>query len=107
MGDLDGYGRPRRVESRAHRRAYQGPLAAAKQRGVRLGVTGAERAKRYKAEAMARAVELGPVLRDLRQRGLSLRGVAAELMKRRILTPRGRVWHPQLVARVHERLGFT
>ena len=32
-------------------------LAAAKQRGVRLGVTGTERAKRYKAEAMARAVE--------------------------------------------------
>jgi hypothetical protein len=31
-------------------------LATAKQRGVRLGVTGAERAKRYKAEAMARAV---------------------------------------------------
>ena len=39
-------------------------LAAAKQRGVRLGVTGA--AKGYKAEAMAHAIDLAPVLRDLR-----------------------------------------
>jgi hypothetical protein len=69
-------------------------LAATKQRGVRLGVTGAERAKRYKTEAMARAVELGPVLRDLQQRGLSLRGIAAELMKRGVPTPRGRVLVP-------------
>ncbi len=53
---------------------------------------------------MARAVELGPLLRDLQKRGLSLRGIAAELMKRRVPTPRGRVWHPQLVARVLERL---
>lgn len=42
---------------------------------------------------MARAVELGPVLRELRQQGLSLRAIAAELMKRRVPTPRGRVWH--------------
>jgi DNA invertase Pin-like site-specific DNA recombinase len=80
-------------------------LAAAKQRGVRLGVTGAQRAKRYKAEAMARAVELAPVLRDLQQQGLSLRGIAAALTKRRVPTLRGGVWHPQLVARVLERLG--
>ena len=40
-------------------------LAAAKQRGVRLGVTGAAR-KGYKAEAMAHAIDLAPVLRDLR-----------------------------------------
>jgi DNA invertase Pin-like site-specific DNA recombinase len=79
-------------------------LAAAKQRGVRLGVTGAERAKRYKAEALARAVELAPVLRDLQQQGLSLSGIAAELMKRRVPTPRGGLWHPQLVAHVLERI---
>jgi DNA invertase Pin-like site-specific DNA recombinase len=79
-------------------------LAAAKQRGVRLGVTGAERAKRYKAEAMARAVALAPVLRNLRQQGLSLRSIAAELMKRRVPTLRGGVWHPQLVARVLARV---
>jgi hypothetical protein len=76
---------------------------AAKQRGVRLGATGAERALRYKAEATARAIELAPVLRDLKQQGLSLRGMAAELTKRRVPTPRGGAWHPQLVARVLER----
>jgi DNA invertase Pin-like site-specific DNA recombinase len=79
-------------------------LAAAKQRGVRLGVTGAEKAERYKAEAQARANELAPVLRDLKKRGLSLRAVAAELTKRRVPTPRGGAWHPQLVKRIVERL---
>jgi DNA invertase Pin-like site-specific DNA recombinase len=79
-------------------------LAAAKQRGVLLGVTGAERAIKFKAEAKARAIELGPVLCDLKKNGLSLRAMAAELTKRRVPTPRGGAWHPQLVARVLERL---
>jgi DNA invertase Pin-like site-specific DNA recombinase len=79
-------------------------LAAAKQRGVRLGLTGAERAQRFKAEAQARANELSPFLRDLKKQGLSLRAIAAELTKKRVPTPRGGVWHPQLVARVLERL---
>jgi DNA invertase Pin-like site-specific DNA recombinase len=79
-------------------------LAAAKHRGVRLAVTGAERAIRFKAEAKARAIELEPVLRDLKKKCLSLRAIAAELTKRRVPTPRGGAWHPQLVARVLERL---
>ena len=91
-------------EARAISARTKAALAAAKQRGVRLGVTGAERAKRFRAEAMARAVDLAPVLRDLKQQGLSLRGMAAELTKRRVPTPRGGAWHPQLVARVLERL---
>jgi DNA invertase Pin-like site-specific DNA recombinase len=68
---------------------------------------GAERGMRYKAEAKARAIELAPILRDLKQQGLSLRGMAAELTKRRVPTPRGGAWHPQLVARVLERLEAT
>ena len=79
-------------------------MAAAKQRGVRLGATGAERAKRFKAEAQARANELSHTVRDLKKQGLSLRAIAAELTKRRVPTPRGGAWHPQLVARVLERL---
>ena len=65
---------------RSLRENFVGPaaLAAAKQRVVRLGVTGAERAIRYKAEAMAWAVELAPVLRDLKRQGVSLRGMAAD-----------------------------
>jgi DNA invertase Pin-like site-specific DNA recombinase len=91
-------------EARAVSARTKAALAAAKQRGVRLGVTGAERAIRYKAEAKARAIELAPILRDLKQQGLSLRGIAAALTKRRVPTPRGGTWHPQLVARVLERL---
>jgi DNA invertase Pin-like site-specific DNA recombinase len=82
-------------------------LAAAKQRGVRLGMTGAERATRYKAEANARAAELAPVIRELKQRGMSLRAMAAELTKRRVPTPHGGAWHPQLIARVLQRLETT
>jgi DNA invertase Pin-like site-specific DNA recombinase len=91
-------------EARAVSARTKGALAAAKQRGVRLGVTGAERAKRFKAEAQARANELSPIVRDLKKQGLSLRMIAAELTKSGVPTPRGGAWHPQLVARVLERL---
>jgi DNA invertase Pin-like site-specific DNA recombinase len=94
-------------EARAISARTKAALAAAKQRGVRLGATGAVRAIKYKAEARTRAVELAPVLRDLKQQGLSLRGMAAELTKRRVPTARGGAWHPQLVARVLERLDGT
>jgi hypothetical protein len=33
-----------------------------------------------------------------------MRGIAAELDKRKMATPRGGVWHPQLVKRIVERL---
>jgi DNA invertase Pin-like site-specific DNA recombinase len=81
-------------EARAISARTKAALAAAKHRGARLGATGAERAVRYKAEAIARAMDLAPVLRNLQQQGLSLRGIAAELTKRRVPTPRGGAWHP-------------
>jgi DNA invertase Pin-like site-specific DNA recombinase len=79
-------------------------LAAAKQRGVRLGVTGAERAKRYKAEAVARAIDLAP-----RSVG-TLRFVSSAAIPRSVRPCRcrsrrtGGAWHPQLVARVLQRI---
>jgi DNA invertase Pin-like site-specific DNA recombinase len=79
-------------------------LAAAKARGVRLGPHGAVLASRYRAEADERAQALGPTLRELQQRGMSLRDMARELTKRKVPTPRGGRWHPQLVARIAERL---
>jgi DNA invertase Pin-like site-specific DNA recombinase len=91
-------------EARAISARTKAALAAAKQRGVRLGVTGVERAKRFKAEAQARADELSPIVRDLKKQDLSLRAIAAELTTRRLPTPRGGAWHPQLVARILERL---
>jgi DNA invertase Pin-like site-specific DNA recombinase len=80
-------------------------LAAAKQRGVRLGVTGAQTlAPKWKAEAQARAAELAPVVRDLEAKGYSLRGMAAELTKRKVPTPRGGRWSAQTVKMVVGRL---
>jgi DNA invertase Pin-like site-specific DNA recombinase len=80
-------------------------LAAAKQRGVRLGSYGAETlAPKYRAEAKVRAKQLAPLIRDFQKRGYSMRGIANELEKRKVLTPRGGAWHPQLVKRIVERL---
>jgi hypothetical protein len=36
---------------------------------------------------------------------MSLRDMARELTKRKVPTPRGGRWHPQLVTRMVERLG--
>ena len=65
-------------------------LAIAKARGVKLGKTGAEiLAPKYRAEAKARAEQLAPVIRQLKQDGFSMRGIAAELDRRKVETPRG------------------
>jgi Recombinase len=82
-------------------------MAAAKRRGVQLGANGREvLAPRYRAEAQARARELAPIIRDLQRQGYSLNGIAAELDKRKVATPRGGRWHPQLVKRIAQRLGL-
>ena len=61
----------RRVISARTRDALQ----AAKARGQVLGRNGAERlAPAYKAQAVARAEEIAPVLRELQEAGLSARG---------------------------------
>src|SRR3954447_1150713 len=60
-------------------------LQAAKARGKRLGRNGAERlAPAYKAEAIGRARELGPVLSEFQAAGLSARSMAAEMNRRGI-----------------------
>jgi hypothetical protein len=75
-------------------------VAAAKQRGVRLGSYGADTlAPKYRAEAKVRAKQLAPLVRDFQKRGYSMRGIANELEKRKVQTPRGGSWHPQLVKR--------
>jgi len=79
-------------------------LAVARQRGKKLGATGAWLAKRHHAEAQARANKLAPVIRELRERGLSMRAIAAELQKRKVPTPQGGTWHPETVNRVVRRI---
>jgi DNA invertase Pin-like site-specific DNA recombinase len=52
----------------------------------------------------ARAEQIAPVIRELQRDGYSMRGIAVELDKRKVETPRGGAWHPQLVKRIVERL---
>ena len=83
-------------------------LQAAKARGVRLGRHGAEvLAPRYRQEAVDRANELKPLLKELVADGRSLRDIARILSERQVPTPRGGVGHPQLVSRTLKRLDLT
>jgi DNA invertase Pin-like site-specific DNA recombinase len=93
-------------EVRAISARTKAALQAAKQRGVRLGRTGAEiLAPKYHAEALDRAKQLEPVIREMQNAGYSMRRMATELTNRKVKTPRGGDWHPQTVKMVMQRLG--
>jgi DNA invertase Pin-like site-specific DNA recombinase len=76
-------------------------LAAARRRGVKLGGRNAQSDK-TKAEALARAERLRPVLSELAH--MSARAAADALNRRKIETPAGGRWHGLTVQRVRERL---
>ena len=80
-------------------------LAAARDRGTRLGRNGAERlAPAYRAEAVERARALAPVVAEVRAGGASsLRAIAAGLNMRGIATVQGKPWSAMQVKRVLER----
>ena len=79
-------------------------LKAAKARGVRLGRHGAEvLAPKFKEEARQRAMELEPVITELKGKGLSLARIASELNKRKVPTPRGGRWDHSSVRNVLKR----
>ena len=62
-------------------------------------------APRYREEAHQRAVQLQPVIAELKGQGLSLAKIASELNKRKIPTPRGgRWWDHSSVRNVLQRL---
>jgi hypothetical protein len=61
-------------------------------------------APKYRAEARARAELYAPIIRELQRDGYSMRGIAGELEKRKVPTPRGGAWHPQLITRIVQRL---
>ena len=81
-------------------------LAAARDRGTRLGRNGAERlAPAYRAEAVERARALAPVVAEVRAGGASsLRAIAAGLNMRGIATAQGKPWSAMQVKRVLERV---
>jgi DNA invertase Pin-like site-specific DNA recombinase len=74
-------------------------LKAAKARGVRLGgwkggpvVDGRLGARAVQEQADEFAAEVGPIIRGLRDKGMSLREIAAEMAGRGIRTARGGAW---------------
>ena len=90
-------------------------LAAAKARGVRLGnpnlrpgdgIAAAAAREAHRSQAMRRAADLGPIIREIRRAGVdSLAGVARALSARGVPTLSGRgAWYPAQVAWVEKRL---
>lgn len=87
-------------------------LAASKAGGVKLGgwrggpVVDGKRgiaAVQEAADSFARRV--GPMMLEMRERGLSLDAIAAELQTRGVMTARGRKWTATTVRNVFARLG--
>lgn len=85
-------------------------LAAAKERGVKLGgyrggpkVDGATGTAARQAKAAAFAAQVAPTAAELREKGLSLRQIAAELDAQGIRTPRGGSWTAAAVNKVLPR----
>jgi len=82
-------------------------LAEAKARGTKLGgyrggpvvnnAAGTEAVRRIKAEFQA---SVRPIIEELRGEGMSLRGIAADLDRRSVRTPRGGKWTAKAVAAV-------
>jgi type I restriction-modification system DNA methylase subunit len=75
------------------------------QRGRKLGRHGSEvLAPRYRLEARQRAMQLEPVIIELKRKGLSLAKIAGELNKQKVATPRGGRWDHSSVRNVLQRL---
>jgi DNA invertase Pin-like site-specific DNA recombinase len=80
-------------------------LKAAKARGVQLGRHGAEvLAPKYREEARQRALQLQPIITELKVKGCSMARIATELNKRKVATPRGGRWDHSSVRNVLRRL---
>lgn len=83
-------------------------LKAAKARGRILGRNAKENlAPKFQAEAILRAQDLAPLLKELNQSGLSARAIARELTRRSVSTPKGKAWHSATVGRMLTRLNIT
>lgn len=98
-------------EARAISDRTRAALQAAKARGVRLGAAnpasrnlnvdaGQRGAARTAKLARDSYVDILPVVRELRDKGLSLQAIGTELDARGIFTRSGRSWNPMQVARV-------
>ena len=98
-------------EGRAISERTKAALAAAKARGIKLGWSIPERAFEQrqaakkgaavnKAQALAHAENVFPMIEQIRAGGASLRQIAAELNGRGIKTARGGKWHATTVRNI-------
>lgn len=79
-------------------------LRAAKARGVDLGTNGKALARRYRSEALGRAVALSDTIRALQATCPTVRALAAALNARGVPTTKGGKWHVSTVHRLLRRL---
>jgi DNA invertase Pin-like site-specific DNA recombinase len=80
-------------------------LAAARARGVRLGIAAEQLAQRHKTEADRFADALFPLISEYQGQGVATySGLARQLNKDGIATPSGGVWHAQTVKRLIARM---
>lgn len=91
-------------EARRISKRTKDALAAAKARGKRLGKHGAVLAKRHKAEADKFAAGMAPIVRRLRDQGLSVRAITEQLNADQVPTMNGGRWHIPTVHRLLKRL---
>lgn len=82
-------------------------LAAAKERGVVLGVNGLHLAARNRREAIAFAETVRPILISGIEKGTTLTSLAEHLNVAGLTTREGVKWSPQTVRRVLRRLNLT
>jgi DNA invertase Pin-like site-specific DNA recombinase len=80
-------------------------LAAAKRRGVEIGATGRERAKKLKQEASDRASGYRELIEELRAEGFATyRALRDELNRRGVPSPGGGKWHLPNISRLCRRI---
>ena len=83
-------------------------LAAAKARGVRLGLNGAILADRHKAQAIEHVRQIAPAFAAAQSEGAkTTRQVAAWLNRKGVPSRQGCRWHPANVARAFKRLAIV
>ena len=82
-------------------------LQAAKARGTVLGTNGKALARRYRSEALGRAVGLADTVRALQATHPTVRALAVALNERGVPTPNGGQWHASSVHRLLRRIEET
>mgnify|MGYP000081034376 CR=1 FL=1 len=79
-------------------------LAAARARGVKLGVTGQALADKHKASADVFARSMAGTIQAYKDTGLSVRQIAVRLNQENTPTFSGNKWHPTTVQRLIKRI---